>query len=165
MFIKKYTILTIALLISILLLSACGNNKKEEEAKIPDGSILKPEQGQTVDKSQTNHNQEKDFGFRNFKLKVDKKDSNDSVIVDYHADSTGTEAIYKNIQADTNLQGDAAFELLQPIFMDLQLTKDMSEKEVIEKVLSVFDVSEYKNFNLEVEYDDGENKTYNNFKQ
>lgn len=144
----------------VLLLGACGNNKKVEEEEVPDGTVTNPQQSETVDESQTTENQENEFGFQSFNLHIDTVENKDSVIVEYNASQANTTVKYKNVQAAADLQGDAAYALLQPIFMELHLMKEMSDEEVIEKVTSDFGVNAYNNFNLEVEYADGENKTY-----
>lgn len=156
---KKYTSFTITILTCILLLAACGNNKKVEE-EVPDGTVANPQQSETVDESQTTENQEYEYGFQSFNLQIDTIENKDSVIVEYNANEADTTVKYKNVQAAADLQGDAAYALLQPIFMQLHLNKEMSDEVVIDKVTTDFGANAYNNFNLEVEYADGESKTY-----
>nr|WP_281285251.1 YusW family protein [Psychrobacillus soli] len=87
-------------------------------------------------------------------------DKKEAIIAEYYGNSLKPEAMYKSMHAAADVQGDAAYTLLQPIFMELYLMKEMSDEEVIEKVTSDFGVNAYNNFNLEVEYADGENRTY-----
>ena len=157
---KKYTIFTLSLLTSLLLLGACGNTNKEEEENVPDGTVTNPQQSETIDESQTTENQENEFGFQIFNLHIDTVENKDSVLVEYNVNQADTDVKYTNVQQTADLQGDAAYALLQPIFLELHLTKEMSDEEVIEKVTSQFGVNVFNNFNLEVEYADGENKTY-----
>ncbi|MEK3978493.1 YusW family protein [Psychrobacillus sp. FSL K6-2836] len=64
------------------------------------------------------------------------------------------------MHAASSLKGDAAYALLQPIFLELQPMKDMSDEEVIQRVASAFEVDEYTKVDLKIEYEDGETKTY-----
>lgn len=157
---KKYIMLTSSLLSITLLLGACGTNKNEPKEDVPKGEVGDPTQDGTVSKPLIDGSLENEFGFRHFNLQIDTPENENSVIAQYNVYSS--KAVYKNLNASSNLEGDPAYALLQPTFLELKLTKDMSSEEVIERVITAFDVNEYTNFNLEIEYKDGEKKIYSN---
>lgn len=156
---KKNSILATILLSSTMLLVACGNNDEPEENG-PNGTAFEKEQTETVDESLTPESPEKEFGFRFLNLHISTPDNEDAIIAEYYGDSSKAEAVYKNMHAAADIQGDAAYTLLEQVFTDLQLTQDMSKEEVIQRVTLAFDATDYTNFDLEIEFEDGETKTY-----
>lgn len=156
---SKYKILSATLLTSALVLGACGgNNNDEPEENVPNGTVVNPEEDSTVDETLTDENPENEYGFTNFDLHIDTPDNSDAVVAQYNVETE--EAVYINMHAASSLKGDAAYALLQPIFVELQPMKDMSDEEVIQRVASAFEVDEYTKFDLKIEYEDGETKTY-----
>lgn len=154
----NYKLLSTTLLTSALILGACGGNNDETEENVPNGTIVNPEEDNTVDETFTEENPENEFGFINFDLHIDTPDNADAVVAQYNVESE--EALYINMHVASNVQGDAAYELLEPIFTELQPMKAMSDEEVIQRVVSAFEVEEYTKLDLEIEYEDGETKTY-----
>ncbi|WP_186321518.1 YusW family protein [Bacillus sp. FJAT-22090] len=157
---KKHFLLTSALCTSVLLLGACGNNNDEPEENGPNGTAFEKEQEKTVDESITQENPDNDFGFRYFNLNINIPDNKDAILAEYYGNSSRAEALYKNMRAAADVQGDAAFTLLEQVFTDLHLTQDMTKEEVIERVAMAFDATDYTKFELEIEYEDGETITY-----
>jgi len=143
--IKKYSIIGSVLFSTALLLGACAD---KDEVKDPP----------TADAAK------KEFGFHSFDLDIDTPDHKDAIEASFDVDVSDTEAEYVNRIEPVKLSGDKAYAELEPIFKDLALTKDMSKDEVIEKVTKAFDVEDYTEFELEVEYSDGEYKDYNDKK-
>ncbi|QUG40315.1 YusW family protein [Psychrobacillus sp. INOP01] len=139
--IKKYPLLSSAIISSALLLGACGD--KEEVTKTPDKDTAQSE-----------------FGFQSFELDIDTADQKDAIDASFDIDISETEAEYVNQLESINLTGDDAYAELEPIFKDLALTKDMSKEEVIEKVTQAFGVEEYTEFELEVEFSDGDTQEF-----
>ncbi|WP_342542293.1 YusW family protein [Paenisporosarcina sp. FSL H8-0542] len=138
---KKYAFYGPFLLTTALLLSACG--EKEEVKNGPTGEQA-----------------ESEFGFRSFDLNIDTADQKDAIDVSFDVDVSETEAEYLNKLESLNLSGDKAYKKLEPLFKELALTKDMSKEEVIEKVAKAFGVEEYKEFDLEVEFSDGDDQEF-----
>ncbi|WP_419960870.1 YusW family protein [Psychrobacillus sp. BM2] len=143
--IKKYPLLSSALISSALLLGACGD--KEEVNEAPDKDTAQSE-----------------FGFQSFELDVDTADQKDAIDASFDIDISETEAEYDNKLESISLTGDEAYAELEPIFKDIALTKDMSKEEVIEKVSKAFGVEEYTEFELEVEFSDGDTQEFNDRK-
>lgn len=148
---KTSKILSTIILTTALTLGACGgNNNDETEENVPNGTIINPEEDNLVDENPKN-----EYSFTNFDLHIDTPDNTDAIVAQYNVESE--EAIYN---ATTSLQGDAAYAVLQPILLELQPMKVMSNEEIIQRVVSAFEVDEYTKFDLEIEYTDGETKTY-----
>lgn len=96
-----------------------------------------------------------DYGFTQFDLNIDTPDEDDVIDVDYESQTSGTEIEYTNKLEDLKIGGDEAGTELDVIFAQFELTADMAKEDVIEAVTSAFGVSEYKEFELEVEFEDG----------
>src|SRR4051794_38462224 len=134
-------ILSSTLLTSALILGACGDNNDEAEENGPNGTVVHPEEDNKVDETFTDENPENEYGFTNFDLHIDIPDNEDAVVAQYNVESE--KAIYINMHDATNLQGDPAYALLEPIFIEMQPMKAMSDEEVIQRVASAFEVDEY----------------------
>lgn len=159
---KKYSLITTAFLTATLLLGACGTNNNEErvEEKTPNGTVSNPQQDETVNQLQTDENSQKEISFQYFNLNIGTTENENIIHAEVDMKDSKADAIYKNILASTDLKGDAAYALLEPIFVELELTKDMREEEVIDRVTEQFEINEFTNFELEIEFKDGDNKKY-----
>lgn len=142
---KKYSLIGSTLLTTALLLGACGD--KEEVNDAPSNSDMQNE-----------------FGFQSFDLDIDTANQKDAIDASFDMDVSETEAEYENKLASKKLTGDEAYAELEPIFKDLALTKDMSKEEVIEKVSKAFGVEDYTEFDLEVEFSDGDDQEFSDRK-
>lgn len=142
----KRKILGSAFLSTALILGACGD--KEEVSDPPTADAV-----------------ESEFGFTSFDLDIDTAEQRDAVEASFEVDATGVEAEYVSSLDSKKLHGDEAYEFLKPIFTDLALTKDMEKEEVMEKVLTAFGISEYTEFDLEVQYEDGQEIEYKDLKK
>lgn len=142
---KKHSIFGSALLSTALLLGACGDNEEVTD---------------TVDTSQAQN----EFGFQAFDLDIDTAEHNDAIDASFDIDVSETEAEYENKLESKNLTGNEAYAELEPIFKDLALTKDMSKEDVIAKVSKAFGAENYTEFELEVEFSDGDNQEFSDKK-
>ncbi|PZX05731.1 YusW-like protein [Psychrobacillus insolitus] len=138
---KKHSIFGSALLSTALLLGACGDKEEVTDA---------------VDSSQA----QKEFGFQAFDLDIDTAEHNDAIDASFDIDVSETEAVYENKLESKKLTGNEAYAELEPIFKDLALTKDMSKEDVIAKVSKAFGAENYTEFELEVEFSDGDNQEF-----
>ena len=129
------------LLSSAFMLGACGDKEQVKEA--PDSSEAQSE-----------------FGFQAFDLDIDTVDQQDALDTSFDIDISETEAEYENKLENKKLTGDEAYAELEPIFKELALTKDMSKEEVIEKVTGAFGVEDYTEFELELEFADGDTQEF-----
>lgn len=131
---------------SVLLLAACGETTDNTVETDPaDSSPVEDNQSVTPT----------DYGFTSFDLSIDTPDERDAIDVDYETGRSGTEIEYQNVLEDVNLGGDEAGTALESIFTNLDLTADMAKEDVLSTVTEAFGVTEYKEFELEVEFEDG----------
>lgn len=135
------TVVGSILLSTAFMLGACGD--KEQVSDAPDSSEAQSE-----------------FGFQAFDLDIDTADQQDAVDASFDIDVSETEAEYENKLENKKLTGDEAYAELEPIFKELALTKDMSKEEVIEKVTGAFGVEDYTEFELELEFADGDTQEF-----
>ena len=131
---------------SILLLAACGETTDNTVETDPaDSSPVENNQAVTPT----------DYGFTSFDLSIDTPDERDAIDVDYETERSGTEIEYQNALEDLNLGGDEAGAALEPIFSGFELTPEMTQDDVISMVSEAFGVTDYQDFELEVEFEDG----------
>lgn len=105
-----------------------------------------------------------DYGFTKFDLSIDTAEENDVIDVDYEAGRSGMEIEYTNKMEDIQVGGDEAGTELDPILTDLGLTADMAKEDAIAKVAEAFGVTDYTDFELEVEFEDGTEVEWNDQK-
>lgn len=133
--------LGIALLFVSLLLAGCGKKVHHtDEGPITD-----------TDKTMAYAN---GYGFTKFDLKIDVSGDED-VKAKYEMKTRKILAEYINKAQKIKLKGDPAMEELHTIFTEIQLTKDVPQQEVIDKVLKAVGVNNYSKFKLKIDYDDG----------
>lgn len=160
---KKFPVAAGFLFSSILLLGACGNDEQvtepvtEEASETNDGvEDANPEGGL----SEENIGGEV-FGFTDFELDVDYPDQDDALTVSYEEDKDLVEAEYEDKVANEVLEGNDAFDKIEPLLAELELTEDMSEEDVISKVTEVFNIdSNFESIEIEVTYPEGTDKEY-----
>ena len=143
--INKITFYGTVLLSISLILGACAD--KEEVKDAPSGDEA-----------------ESKFGFRSFDLDIDTADQNDAIDASFDIDVSETEAEYTNKLKDVKLSGDEAYKELEPIFTELALTKDLTKEEIIEKVSKAFEAEDYTEFDLKVEFSDGDEQEFSDHK-
>lgn len=95
------------------------------------------------------------YGFSSFDLSIDTADENDAIDVDFESGRSGAELEYVNKLEDINLGGDEAVTALDPIFSTFELSADLAKEDVIAQVTEAFGVTDYQEFELEVEFEDG----------
>lgn len=100
------------------------------------------------------NNTENEYGFTKFELKIDVSDEED-VKAEYIVKTNKIKAEYINRAHKIKLKGDPAMEELHKIFTEIELTKDQSQQDVIDKVLKAVDVDNFSKFKLKIDYDDG----------
>ena len=153
----KKTIVASTILSGILLLGACNNddNNNEAEENVLKTDVIKPN---TQDQKSADSAEEDKFTFDEFTLAVATEENEEAITVEYKGDSSLV--VYKNMQEGVNTEGDEALDLLTPVFNDLNLTPDMEEEEVLTKVKESFDIQKERTIQLDVQFHEGETKTY-----
>ena len=151
------TMLISTILSGTLLLSACNNddNNDEAEENVLKTDVITPNK---EDQKSAEDASESNFSFNEFYLSVGTEENEEAITVEYKGDSSLV--VYKNMQQGVNTEGEEALDILEPIFNELQLTPDMEEEEAIKKVKESFDIQEERSMDLEVQYSEGETKTY-----
>lgn len=160
---KKFSVAAGFLFSSTLILGACGNDEQVTEPVTdeasqtndgveganPEGGLAEENVGGEV------------FGFTDFELDVDYPDQDDALTVSYEEDKDRVEAEYEDKVSSEVLEGNDAFDKIEPLLAELELTEDMSEEEVINKVTEVFSIeSNFKSIEVEVTYPEGTDKEY-----
>ncbi len=136
-------------LTSVLLLSGCGNfGKNADKPNREDADII--------------HEHEKEggsletgdgYGFSSFDLEIGV-DGKDVIDADYDVNETA-DADYENKLKNIKLKDNEAMDQLNKLFMDILITKDTPQQEVMDKILDWYQLDSYSKFKLEVDFDDG----------
>ncbi|RAZ80867.1 YusW family protein [Planococcus halotolerans] len=159
---KKFPLAAGFLFSSVLLLGSCGNEEQVTEPVTdeasdydgvedanPEGGLAEENVGGEV------------FGFTDFELDVDYPDQDDALTASYEEIRDQVEAEYEDKLSNETLTGNDAFDKLEPLLAELELTEDMSEEDVISKVTEVFNIdSNFESIEVEVTYPEGTDKEY-----
>ncbi|CAM3138925.1 YusW family protein [Filibacter tadaridae] len=136
---------------SALLMGGCGNfGKNANEDNREDADIIheNEKEGGSLETGDG-------YGFDQFDLEIDV-DGNDAIDTEYDV-TKKAEGEYENKLTNTKLKDNEAMDELDKLFMDILITKDTPEDEVVEKVLQYYGLETYTKFDLEVNFDDGTN--------
>lgn len=137
------------LLLAVLVLGACGNfGKNADNPKREDATIIheKEKEGGSM-------NTGDGYGFNTFDLEIDVE-GKDAVDVEYEVKKSHG-ARYVNRLASLDLKDQEAFNKIDEFFTKIMLTKDMSNQDVIDRIMKWFGLDTYTKFELEVDFDDG----------
>ncbi|HJF31013.1 MAG TPA: YusW family protein [Sporosarcina psychrophila] len=146
---KSLNVLGVALISGALLLGACGNlgkNADKPNREEADVTLEREKEGGSIETGDG-------FGFNTFDLEIDV-DGKDAIDVDYNVEKKA-EAEYENKLMNIKVKDNEAMDELNLLFLDIRITKDTPEKEVIDKILQWYGLDSYSKFDLEVEFDDG----------
>lgn len=141
--------LVMLFLAAVLVLSACGNaSKNADDPTREDADIIYEDEkeGGTL-------NTGDGYGFNEFDLDIEV-DGKDTIDAEYDVNEA-SEAKYVNQLANLNLKDQEAFDKLDEFFTKILLTHDMSNEDVIDKIMEWFGLDTYTKFDLEVNFDDG----------
>jgi hypothetical protein len=133
---KKYNVLFIVLLCSLLILGACSNRNivtKGEDEKDKDSLGSK-------------------YGFTFIDVVADTNEMKEALKVTYDEKKDKTEAMYENKIDDFYLHGNAAMEKLDKIFEELELDPEMDDEDMIKKASEAFEINDYKSLKLDVKF-------------
>ncbi|KXH87115.1 YusW family protein [Sporosarcina sp. HYO08] len=151
---KKFTVISVIALSGVLILGACGgkNTNTTPETTNPPATNG---QGNTTTQENTNTVNEAthDYGFQKFDLEIDV-DGKDAIDVDYKT-SDIADSDYENKLTNINVTGDAAMDELHKLFMELNITANKAQQEIIDQIMKYFSLDSYSKFDLEVDFNDG----------
>jgi len=137
----------------VIMLAGCGD---QDEVNNPPA-----ENNDTTENNTQTNNETSAFSFKEFELDVDYKGTNQDYEVEYDTLEGKTEASIEDSINDKNLHGDEAMKALTPLFEQLTFNQDTPQAEVIQEVLKVFQLKDdYQEFDLEVTFEDGTKKQY-----
>ncbi|KOS67161.1 hypothetical protein AEA09_15035 [Lysinibacillus contaminans] len=135
---------------------------KDEVKDVPENAPVE----ETNTEKQKNENAAKStlFNFTEFSLDVDYS-ATESYDVDYDNERTGMEAELEDDRKNEKLYGDEAFTKLEPLFKQLTFDSTTSNDEVIDQVISVFNIADdYQSIEVEVKFEDGTEKEFQRIK-
>lgn len=163
----KFKLLTTTFVTSALILGACGdNNDDKAETELNENELQKQEEATSEQDTavETPEIEPQELEFETFDLTIDTADEKDAVVAKYSENNN--DSVYTNELDSTNIKQEEAHNLLHNVLSELQLTKDMSDEDVIERVKLAFGIEDYTNFNLDIGYNgEDEVKSYTDSKE
>ncbi|MBO0586819.1 YusW family protein [Sporosarcina sp. E16_8] len=132
-----------------LLMSGCGNFGKNADKPNREDAVIINEAEKAGGSIETGNG----FGFTSFDLEIDV-DGKDAIDADYDV-AEKANADYENKLTNVKLKDNKAMDELNKMFIEIRITKDTPQQEVIDKVLQWFGLETYSKFDLEVDFDDG----------
>ncbi|NEU32315.1 hypothetical protein GN156_16315 [bacterium LRH843] len=129
----------------IIMLSACGNDVPNNSPNEPPAESTQENTGESTAANGTTGE------ITEFSLDIDLA-SKEKVEVEFEVETNETKAIY-NV-GDQSLKAEDALVEIEKMFKELEFTPELSEDEIIEKVLAYFQVSrdDVTDFNLDIEF-------------
>lgn len=127
------------------------NNQENDTTTDPENESIENDNDQTAMQEKMDK-----LDFQEFELEVDYPDD-----IEYEAEiekkSTGLiEAELEDEAANIKLKGLQAFDEIYPLVEKLDITKDSSKEDVINKVITAFDLAEdYTKIEVEITFNDG----------
>ncbi len=134
----------------ILVVSGCSKKSVDEPKDDPVISTETETEGGSLEHGDG-------YGFDEFELEINF-DNDEEIEIDYEViDKAGEEvkASYQNTLANLDIKDEKAMNEIGELFIYLLLTKDMPEEEVIDKILTFYELEDYTKFELEVNFDEG----------
>ncbi|MGG0670945.1 YusW family protein [Lederbergia citrisecunda] len=136
-------------LVAVLVLGACGNaSKNADDPTREDATVIYEDE-----KEGGTMNTGDGYGFSEFDLEIEV-DGKDAVDVEYEVKKSH-EAKYVNQLASLNLKDQEAFDKIDEFFTKIMLTHDMSNQDIIDRIMEWFGLDTYTKFDLDVDFDDG----------
>ncbi|MBE1557039.1 YusW family protein [Sporosarcina limicola] len=146
---EKLKLASTIFLTSALIMGGCGNFGKNADKPNREEATLIHEDEKAGGSVETGDG----YGFTTFDLEIDVE-GKDAIEAAY--DVTGNLKVdYENKLSNKKLTGSDAMNELSKLFMDILITKDTPQQEVIDKILKYYRLDMYSKFDLEVDFDDG----------
>jgi hypothetical protein len=148
-FLKKLNVAGAILITSALMLGACGNFGKNANKPNREEAAITLEREKEGGSLQTGDG----YGFTIFDLEIDVE-GKDAIDAEYDV-TKKADAGYENKLTNVKLKDNKAMDELNKLFIEIKITKDTPQQEVIDKILKWYGLETYSKFNLEVDFDDG----------
>lgn len=144
---KKWRFFSFILLISVLVLGACGKKSNDDGTK--DEPVLTTE----METEGGSFEYGDGYGFTHFDLEIDI--SEEDAIDAYYDVNEQAEADYQNKLNEIDLEGVKAMDKLDILFKEIRLKKETSEENAINSILEFYEIDDYSKFELRVVFDEG----------
>lgn len=146
---RKLNIVTTLVITGALLMSGCGNFGKNADNPNREEAIIINEDEKVGGSIETGNG----YGFTSFDLEIDV-DGKDAIDADYDV-AEKADADYENKLQNVKLKDNKAMDELHKMFLEIRITKDTPQQEVIDKILQWYGLDTYSKFDLDVNFDDG----------
>lgn len=152
---KKTSVVASLMLSTALLVGACGD--KDEITK----DVTKNDTSNDIEDSAPGENPDdvSKFEFSKFELEVNYPDQEEAIDVNYEEKQDATDAEYRNVTENLDETGETAFENLRAPLETLQLKEDMTDEEILSRVVKAFNIEDnYTLIEADITWANGEEK-------
>jgi hypothetical protein len=139
----------VIVVVGALLMGGCGNFGKNADTPNREEAVIINEDEKTGGSIETGEG----YGFTSFELDIDV-DGKDAIEADYDV-TENADADYENKLKNIKLKNNKAMDELNKMFLEIRITKDTPQQEVMDKILQWYGLETYTKFDLEVDFDDG----------
>jgi hypothetical protein len=139
----------VIVVVGALLMGGCGNFGKNADKPNREEAVIINEDEKTGGSIETGDG----YGFTTFDLDIDV-DGKDAIEADYDV-TEKADADYENKLKNIKLKNNKAMDELNKMFLEIRITKDTPQQEVMDKILQWYGLETYTKFDLEVNFDDG----------
>ncbi len=130
-------------------MGGCGNFGKNANTPNREEAVIINEDEKTGGSIETGDG----YGFTTFDLDIEVE-GKDAIEADYDV-TKNADADYENKLKNINLKGNKAMDELNKMFIEIRITRDTPQQEVMDKILQWYGLETYTKFELEVNFDDG----------
>jgi hypothetical protein len=146
---RKLNVVGVIVVVGALLMGGCGNFGKNADKPNREEAVIINEDEKTGGSIETGDG----YGFTTFDLDIDV-DGKDAIEADYDV-TEKADADYENKLKNIKLKNNKAMDELNKMFLEIRITKDTPQQEVMDKILQWYGLETYTKFDLEVDFDDG----------
>ncbi|WP_053073689.1 YusW family protein [Bacillus sp. LL01] len=159
---KKPMLAVMSIVLTAGIVAGCGTNN--DLSAPPENAPAQNEDTGTEDETNQGSQTDEEQGgtghsFTKFDLEVEY-DKDVKYEAEYEAEGNGEAEIEDDLN-EVSLKGDEAYTELSPLMEQLNIDSNSDDQEVITQVMEVFGLQDdYKEFELEVTFEDGTKKKY-----
>jgi hypothetical protein len=139
---KKTSVVACFMLSTALLVGACGD-KEEVTKDVTNNNTNNDIEDDAPGENPADTGENENYGFSKFELEVDYPDQEEAIDVNYEEEKDSTEAEYKNVADNvSDVTGNDAMANLRPLLVGLQIKEDMTDEDIINRVVETFDIQD-----------------------
>jgi len=157
---KRTSMIASLMLTSSLVLGACQSDGESTKDSTNNDMSNDIEDNQTGENPATTPARE--YEFTKFEMEVDYPEQEEALDVNYEEEKDSTDAEYKSVADNLDVKSDDAMAQLSPLLAAMELKEDMTDDEIIARIVESFDIEEnYTEIEADITFTNGESRKIN----